>query len=365
MTEATNQLYSPRQLRFLFCELILDGSPAVALFEKFHDNLIADYIDRGVEESEDLLLSTIATFIEERGKTMSDFGLPDPVRRISEAAIFREHFGSRVGDLLAASQNLRNQMNLEQGRIYDLVKTKIDNKEPLFGFIDGQAGRGKTFLVDAIIKYVRGKEGIALPCATTALAASNYEGGTTAHSLFRVPVEESNEQLLSTILENSERWKLLKEADIIVWDEFAMVNKAVFECADQLMKCIMKSREPFGGKVFIALGDFRQTATVVGGGGKTATVMASVRTLPIWEKFNIYKLTQRIRDAEDAEYSSFADSIGDGVAGNIVEIGLLPVTTSEEEAINFVYPEEVLSNPGECVKRSILCTLNKNVDHIN
>src|SRR5882757_349837 len=115
MTEATNQLYSPRQLRFLFCELILDGSPAVALFEKFHDNLIADYIDRGVEESEDLLLSTIATFIEERGKTMSDFGLPDPVRRISEAAIFREHFGSRVGDLLAASQNMRHQMNLEQG----------------------------------------------------------------------------------------------------------------------------------------------------------------------------------------------------------------------------------------------------------
>ena len=77
------------------------------------------------------------------------------------------------------------------------------------------------------------------------------------------------------------------------------------------------------------------------------------------------RLTQIVRDANDPEYSAFADTVGERSTGKSVEISLLPVTTNEEEAIRFVYPDEVLDKPDECITSSFLCTLNNNVDRIN
>ena len=87
--------------------------------------------------------------------------------------------------------------------------------------------------------------------------------------------------------------------------------------------------------------------------------------MAIWDKFQIQSLTERVRDAEDPEYSEFADSIGDGISESTAEITLLPVTEDENYAIEFIYPAEILKKPDECLFRSILCTLNKNVDEFN
>ena len=70
--------------------------------------------------------------------------------------------------------------------------------------------------------------------------------------------------------------------------------------------CVTGSRLHFGRMIFIALGDFRQNASVVRGGGKTATILASVRTLPSWDMFRIEGLTERVRDAEDPDSSMYS-----------------------------------------------------------
>ena len=49
-------------------------------------------------------------------------------------------------------------------------------------------GRGKKFLLNAIISYARSKGKVALCCASTGFAAALYPGGRTAHNLFKIDV---------------------------------------------------------------------------------------------------------------------------------------------------------------------------------
>ena len=78
-------------------------------------------------------------------------------------------------------------------------------------------------------------EGILINCcAATTLAALLFDGATTAHSLFKYPVVE--DQDIDTeclpeckLEENSERLELLKETQVIFWDEFVSNDRALFE----------------------------------------------------------------------------------------------------------------------------------------
>jgi ABC-type transport system involved in cytochrome c biogenesis ATPase subunit len=76
--------------------------------------------------------------------------------------------------------------NPEQRAIFLQVQHAISAGEPLFMFIDGKAGRGKTFLVNILCAWVRSTGRIALPTATSVFAAQLYPGGQTTHSTFGV-----------------------------------------------------------------------------------------------------------------------------------------------------------------------------------
>lgn len=157
-------------------------------------------------------------------------------------------------------------------------------------FLEGKAGCGKTFLINAICHFIRSKNEIVLPCGTTALAAQLYEGGCTAHSLFRVPIEENNTNLQSSIKYNSNRTDLIRATKLIIWDELPMANKAILDCVDILLQQICRKNEPSGKKPLIGLGDFRQVAPVIKGAGKSATIDASIKSSHLWSYFIMYEL---------------------------------------------------------------------------
>lgn len=155
-------------------------------------------------------------------------------------------------------------MTTEQSILYEkVIKYTLLKKEnntirinifPIF--LDGKAGREKTFLINVICYTIRAAGEIVLIYGTMALSVLLYEGGCTAHSLFQIPVEENNTNLQSTIKINSGRADLLREAKIIIWDELPMANKAVLECVDLLLKEICGKNKPFRGKPFIGVRDF-------------------------------------------------------------------------------------------------------------
>ncbi|GAN11810.1 ATP-dependent DNA helicase PIF1-like, partial [Mucor ambiguus] len=63
--------------------------------------------------------------------------------------------------------------------------------------------------------------------------------------------------------------KLLKDAKIIIWDEAPMTHKNAFQAVDRSLRDLMSSvhlsyaGKPFGGKVVVLGGDFRQVLPVV------------------------------------------------------------------------------------------------------
>lgn len=66
----------------------------------------------------------------------------------------------------------------------------------------------------------------------------------------------------------------LREAELIVWDEITMANVHAFNLVDRLFPDIMRNQNPFGGKVVIVGGDFRQCLPVIPRGDRTVIVEA-------------------------------------------------------------------------------------------
>jgi Cdc6-like AAA superfamily ATPase len=57
-------------------------------------------------------------------------------------------------------------------------------------FLQGPAGTGKTFTVKALINTLESCFKKCLICGTTGIAAVQYPGGTTLHSLFHLGIDE-------------------------------------------------------------------------------------------------------------------------------------------------------------------------------
>jgi ATP-dependent DNA helicase PIF1 len=120
----------------------------------------------------------------------------------------------------------------------------------------------------------------------------------------------------------SPRGELLRQAALIIWDEAPMANKAVLVCVEETLRRIMGNSLPFGGKVLILLGDFRQTCPVVRQGSRAEVVDASIKSSPLFNYFFIMRLTEPIRNAEDPAFANFVDAIGDGAGPEIPLNGL-------------------------------------------
>ncbi|CAN1189508.1 ATP-dependent DNA helicase PIF1 [Linum perenne] len=138
-----------------------------------------------------------------------------------------------------------------------------NNKGQLF-FLHGHGGTGKTFLYNCIISRVRSTGGITLVVASSGIAATLLPDGVTAHSRFKIPLEIDN---LSTCMvkKGSEVAELLKSATLIVWDEAPGENYL-----------------PFGGKVVLLGGDFRQFLPVVPNGSRADNINASLPRSYLW-----------------------------------------------------------------------------------
>ena len=113
-------------------------------------------------------------------------------------------------------------------------------------FVDAAQGRGKTTLAKRIVARMRAKGAVVLIAATTGLAALNYEGASTAHSLFKIPVPEGKDDeddLVCGISKTQQRADLLKAADLIIWDEFPMTRVHCADAVDRLLSDLMDGDE--------------------------------------------------------------------------------------------------------------------------
>ena len=81
---------------------------------------------------------------------------------------------------------------------------------------------------------------------------------------------------------------LLQITSLIIWDEAPMTHRYAFEAVDRTLKDLMKAidplleEKPFGGKVVVFGGDFRQILPVVIKGSREDIVGSCLRRSTLW-----------------------------------------------------------------------------------
>ena len=127
-------------------------------------------------------------------------------------------------------------------------------------FITGQAGSGKTFLLNKFINEARKKGKTVAVTATTGLAATHLNG-TTIHSWSGMGVANSISGNFYSKIRKPRRENIC-ETDILIIDEISMLHDYRLDMVNAILKKIRKNNSPFGGIQLVMSGDFFQLPPV-------------------------------------------------------------------------------------------------------
>ncbi|XP_048621802.1 uncharacterized protein LOC111206909 [Brassica napus] len=247
------------------------------------------------------------------------------------------------------------KMTDEQKKIYDeIIGAVVEDRGGMF-FVYGFGGTGKTFLWQILSAAVRCRGDIVLNTASSGIASLLLQGGRTAHSRFSIPINP---------------------------DEFTTYRS---------LKDLMGNHDnkPFGGKVIVFGGDFRQVLHVITGGSKAEIVLAAMNSSYLWEHCKVLKLTKNMRlssnnlfedEAKDLkEFSEWILAVGDGRIAEPNDGEVLIDIPEQFLIMDQEYPIETISHaiygdadslrriqdPKFFQQRAILCPTNEDVNMIN
>ena len=127
-------------------------------------------------------------------------------------------------------------------------------------FITGQAGSGKTYLLNKFINEARKKGKTVAVTATTGLAATHLNG-TTIHSWSGMGVANSISGNFYSKIRKPRRENIC-ETDILIIDEISMLHDYRLDMVNAILKKIRKNNSPFGGIQLVMSGDFFQLPPV-------------------------------------------------------------------------------------------------------
>uniref|UniRef100_A0A6C0D1I2 AAA+ ATPase domain-containing protein n=1 Tax=viral metagenome TaxID=1070528 RepID=A0A6C0D1I2_9ZZZZ len=124
-------------------------------------------------------------------------------------------------------------------------------------FISGQAGTGKSFIINMIYNYAQlHNKKICVTALTGCAALLLNIKATTIHSWGGIGIGGE----ITTLIANIRKYKKVDNwlTDILVVDEVSMMSKSLFELLDAIGKKLRKSTKPFGGIQLVFCGDFYQ-----------------------------------------------------------------------------------------------------------
>uniref|UniRef100_UPI00358DF35C uncharacterized protein n=1 Tax=Myxine glutinosa TaxID=7769 RepID=UPI00358DF35C len=177
-----------------------------------------------------------------------------------------EDFVHVPGDEHEKGENNRQLLNDDQIKIVDEVLQAVHCRDQYTGnrlfFVDGPSGSGKTFLYNTLLHILQGQCRLVLPMAYSGIAATLLAGGRTSHHRFKLPVPIL-ENSTCNISPTSKDADTLRKANLFIWDEAPMTPAYALAAVDRCLRDVTSNNIPFGGKVLLLGGDFRQVLPVV------------------------------------------------------------------------------------------------------
>ena len=221
----------------------------------------------------------------------------------------------------------------DQKRVLKYLHWRLNDKKEMKQiqlFLTGNAGTGKSFLLEVIIEWLRltkakysGHDPVAV-AAPTGLAAKAING-VTLHSLLKLPIQHdgSMPEKLNLQYNTLQRLKAaLKDKQFLVVDEVSMLGeKMLVFCNDRLQE-VFDNEKPFGGINVIFSGDFFQLPPV-----KDKLCFNHA----LFMNFDMMMLEQNMRQKEDIPWCRILDKIRIGSTLTGKEVGLLNSRIKPEE----------------------------------
>lgn len=389
---------SPQRIRELFAIMLVfcQVSDPVLLWEKHRDSLAED-LQRQVQKDQNLnckpdsimevVYNKCLIIIEDlvlgvSGHHLRKFGLPSPSRDENALDLDREYLREISYDITMVSKQVADnvpKLNNEQRLIYSkIIECTASDIGQLF-FLDAPGGTGKTYLINLLLSKVRSERNVAIAVASSGIAATLLDGGRTAHSAFKLPLNLSHSHsALCNISKQSGTARVLREAKLIVWDECTMAHKGGIEALDRILKDLKSNNKLMGGVTVLLAGDFRQTLPVIPRGTRADEVNACLKSSNLWPKVQTLSLTTNLRvylqnDLKASEFSRILLDIGDGriaeCDGKItIPDQLCKIVNNMESLIERIYPNicNISTNDYSWLReRAILTPTNDTANSIN
>ena len=205
------------------------------------------------------------------------------------------------------------------------------------------------------------------------------------HHKLKVPIVVSDTTKCS-FSEKSGVAEMIKKASLFLIDEFTMGHKHMYETIDRSFKDLLGNDLPFGGKVVVFGGDWKQCLPIVPNGYRPDIVMACLKSSVIWDHMKILTLTRNMRAVEDQEFADFVLEVGLGTRETFPNIGedmikipepMQSKATNLNELVDEIYPnlDEKIKNAKKNMEdprwnnfvheRTIICPTNADVEEIN
>jgi hypothetical protein len=236
-------------------------------------------------------------------------------------------------------------LNGDQHRAFTCIVNSVTNDLGKLFFLNGPGGTGKTFVCNTVFAKLRSEGIIVLCVSSSGISALLLQGGRTAHSMFKIPVENLHEDSFCSIPKSGQRADLLSVTKAIIWDEIGAQHRHAVEALDRTLRDIRDDERLFGGVTVILGGDFLQTLPVVPRGSRMDIVDATVQRSYLWEHVEVLSLRQNMRlqqGGQDAQgFAQWLLDVGHGrnhINENKVQFPDYMRTVSADSLIASIYP---------------------------
>lgn len=165
-------------------------------------------------------------------------------------------------------------------------------------FLTGQAGSGKTYVLNEYINFLREKKRPVGVTASTGIAATHLDG-ITIHAWTGMGIlDELTKNELKKIVRKKRVRTRVRNAQILIIDEISMLSARHLDIAEEIIRMIRGTWESFGGMQIIFCGDFFQLPPVNKRGAKETGQFAYHSRA--WQELNpnICYLTEQYRHKE-------------------------------------------------------------------
>ncbi|XP_060571280.1 uncharacterized protein LOC132729522 [Ruditapes philippinarum] len=218
------------------------------------------------------------------------------------------------------------KLNIEQKNIFYHILHKVKTQSlPFYTFLSGGAGCGKSVVVralnQALLKYfnhLRHEDPNTqklLLCAPTGKAAHNI-GGSTIHSSFCIPANQSFQFKPLDMQQLNTMRALYRDLKVIIIDEISMVGRGMLNYINLRLQEIKGCTKTFGNVSVLAVGDLYQLKPVLDS-WVFSQVYNSVQLQSlgtnIWvDLFEFFELKEVMRQKDDQEFALLLNRLREG-----------------------------------------------------